>query len=39
MNVGAATTGASPALPTWRDRVAWAKAADSFAVLIALFLP
>src|SRR6201992_2582986 len=28
-----------PALPTWRDPLAWAKAADVAAVLLALFLP
>jgi len=30
---------ASPPLPVWRDPAAWAKAADIFAVLIALSLP
>jgi O-antigen ligase len=30
---------ASPYLPVWRDPAAWAKAADIFAVLIALSLP
>jgi O-antigen ligase len=35
----AATSSASPALPVWRDPVAWARTADIFAVLIALSLP
>ena len=30
---------ASPPLPAWRDPAAWARAADIFAVLIALSLP
>jgi O-antigen ligase len=29
----------NPALPAWRDPLAWAKTADVVAVLIALFLP
>jgi O-antigen ligase len=36
MSADAAT---SPALPAWRDPLAWTKAADIFAVLIALSLP
>ena len=43
MNAAAATSPAnppaSPPLPAWRDPAAWAKAADIFAVLIALALP
>jgi O-antigen ligase len=35
----AATSSASPVLPVWRDPMAWARAADIFAVLIALSLP
>jgi O-antigen ligase len=39
MSADAATSSASPALPVWRDPIAWAKTADIFAVLIALSLP
>jgi O-antigen ligase len=39
VNAAALTAAASRALPVWRDPVAWAKAADIFAVLIALSLP
>jgi O-antigen ligase len=34
-----ANPAASPPLPAWRDPAAWAKAADAFAILIALALP
>ena len=36
MSTGAVT---SPALPVWRDPLAWTKVADIFAVLVALSLP
>jgi len=39
VNVGVATSSASPAQPLWRDPLAWARTADIFAVLIALSLP
>jgi O-antigen ligase len=39
VNAAAATSPASPPLPVWRDPAAWTKAADIFAVLIALSLP
>jgi len=39
MSTDATTSLASPALPVWRDPVAWAKTADIFAALIALSLP
>jgi O-antigen ligase len=39
VNAGAIRSLASPALPVWRDPVAWAKTADIVAVLIALSLP
>src|SRR5438552_6284663 len=39
MNTAAARLPANPRLPAWRDPAAWAKAADIFAVLIALALP
>jgi O-antigen ligase len=39
VSIGAATSSPIPALPVWRDPVAWTKAADICAVLIALSLP
>jgi O-antigen ligase len=39
VSVDVATSSASPALPLWRDPLAWARTADIFAVLIALTLP
>jgi O-antigen ligase len=39
VSVGAATSSSNPALPLWRDPVAWAKTADICAVLVALSLP
>jgi O-antigen ligase len=37
--VSVATSSPSPALPVWRNPVAWAKTADICAVLVALSLP
>jgi O-antigen ligase len=39
VNAGAAISSAGPVLPVWRNPAMWAKAADIFAVLIALALP
>ena len=39
MNASTAMAPQGSALPAWRDPLAWAKAADVVAVLIALFLP
>ncbi len=39
MNVTTAMAPQASALPAWRDPLAWARAADIVAVLIALFLP
>ena len=39
MSADVTTSPAAAALPAWRDPAAWAKAADIFAVLIALSLP
>jgi O-antigen ligase len=39
MSADAATSPAGPALPAWRDPLAWARTADIVAVLIALSLP
>jgi O-antigen ligase len=39
VNAAATTSVANPALPLWRDPLAWQKTADIFAVLIAAALP
>jgi O-antigen ligase len=39
VSAGAAVSSAGPVLPVWRNPAMWAKAADIFAVLIALSLP
>ncbi len=39
MSAGVTASEAAPALPVWRDPAAWMKAADIFAILVAVSLP